>query len=477
MPSQRKQDENGFLLVKGCPISSFGIFDYSAGQLGLPGDPNRIVKVFRPESAVSDLSAIESFKDVPLINDHEMLSGLQNDETATAPEEYGVSGVLTANVYYEAPWMRGDIKVFSRDMQAALASGKKDLSLGYSCDFELTPGVWNGQPYEVVQTNMRGNHIALVDEGRVPGAKVLDGLIFDHLNFAVRPSDKRNDNMTIKATKGKANPNRKVVLDNAVAQLQALLPALQEFLGEEAKEPEHQGGEAGAAAGNTAATDDPLAGEAAAGAEGVAAPAGTEAVAAPENTAGEAGELPQLIAQVEGVLAQIKALCAGSAGDEGMNGTTNETQGVNGTVDEGAANAAGESQAEAQNAADAEAGSAGEGQGKASAGPAAGINAQAKDSAVSAFYADLAVKDSVYNRLSSVVGAFDCKTMDARQVSAYGVKKLGLKCADGMEVVTLDAYLTGIAVGRKQQTQVVKAAAADSASANSEMDAYLKGAK
>ncbi len=189
--SARKIDENGFLEIKGCPISSFGIFDYGAGQLGLAGDPNRIVKVYRPESAVNDPAAIDSFKNVPFIVDHEMLSGFDGDDDdgVSAPEEKGVDGILTGNVYYEAPWMRGDLKIFSRMAQKALAKGKKDLSLGYTCDFELTPGVFDGQPYEVVQTNLRGNHIALVDEGRVPGARVLDGLCFDHLNFDVRPSD------------------------------------------------------------------------------------------------------------------------------------------------------------------------------------------------------------------------------------------------------------------------------------------------
>src|ERR1700692_1175295 len=233
MPTSREIDDNGFLLVKGCPISSYGIFDYGAGQLGLPGDPNRIVKVFRPECAVSDPSAIESFKKVPFMVDNTMLSGFDDDDGAAAPEEKGLDGVLTSNVYYQAPWMLGDLKIFSRKAQRYLATGKKDLSLGYSCDFLLTPGVWDGQPYEVVQTNMRGNHIALVDEGRVPGARVLDGLCFDHLSFsAVQPSSEDN-NM--------AGKGRTKAMDNAVAQLKALLPALEAYLNEEGNEPEHQG--------------------------------------------------------------------------------------------------------------------------------------------------------------------------------------------------------------------------------------------
>lgn len=503
MPTtNREQDANGFLLVKACPITSFGIFDYGAGQLGLPGDPNRIVKVFRPESAVNDPAAIESFKNVPLINDHEMLSGFQNDKGATAPEDYGVSGVLTGNVYYDAPWMRGDLKVFSREMQAALASGKKDLSLGYSCDFHAKPGVWQGQPYEVVQDNMRGNHIALVDEGRVPGARVLDGLVFDHLNFAVRPSTDTEESEMVR--KGKA-------FDNAVQQLKALLPALEQFLNQEGQEPEHQdagatGGMGGAAgseseggaavatpvsgaeetdkggavavkpeAGTPVTVEHPEGGEAG-GAEGAGGEGGAEGGEAAGGEAGGGENVEALISEVEAVLAKIKAaMGGGQVGDEGDNdgeGTTDSTQGLQEVNQgEGGAVCADGDEAGGKGA------GATEGQGKASPGPSAGVHAEAGDSALQRFYGDLAVKTGLYDRLSPIVGAFDHKAMDARAVAVYGLKKLGLKAAKGAEVVALDSYLTGRAAAKQATQQRIQKTAADSAAVVDEMDAYLNGAK
>lgn len=39
--------------------------------------------------------------------------------------------------------------------------------MGYFCDYELTPGTFNGIHYDAVQRNIRGNHIALVEEGRM----------------------------------------------------------------------------------------------------------------------------------------------------------------------------------------------------------------------------------------------------------------------------------------------------------------------
>ena len=525
MASSRKRDGNGFLLVEGCPITSYGIFDYGAGQLDLPGDPNRIVKVFRPESAVNDPAAIASFQNVPLINDHEILSGFSGDDSATAPEDYGVSGVLTGNVYYDAPWMRGDLKVFSRDMQEKLRSGKKDLSLGYSCDFENKPGVWNGQPYEVVQTNMRGNHIALVDEGRVPGARVLDGLCFDHLNFTIRPSDSKEIDMRRKSK----------ALDNAVEKLKALLPALEEFLNQEAREPEHQdtgatGGESGSggaesvsgAAGGT--NPNAVSGEGSGAASSGAETAGTtaevtnpnpnpnDAGGSAEAGAGSTEETPTdpnegtlesspdvgaLVTEVEAVLAEIKAAMSGGQVDNGETSSeTGETgevadavSGLEGlrerTEGEGAAHGAdeigsgtgGEAAAGTTAATPVAEGGADCGQGKASVGPAAGLNSKANDTALKSFYADLAAKNDLYDRVSRFVGAFDHKSMSARDVAVYGVKKFGIKAVDGQEVVTLDAYLTGREYADRTRNNGARIADAAEKDANSEMDAYLKGVK
>jgi len=467
MSTARKIDANGFLLVQGCPLSSVGIFEYSAGQLELPGDPNRIVKVFRPESSVNDPQAIESFRNVPLINDHEMLSGFKNDKESTAPEDYGVSGILTSNIYYEAPWLRGDIKVFARDMQDDLAKGKKDLSLGYSCDFEEKPGVWQGQAYELVQINIRGNHIALVGEGRVPGARILDGLCFDHMSLEFKQTEEPTMSKALKQV-----IRNKAVRDSAVAKLQQLVPALssalQEFLQEEGSEPEHQG--AAPASGADEGTEDPNAAPAAAadpavGATDPSVPADPANVDpdAPQGAAESAPDVGALIAQAQQLLANLQAACGGGATTDAENGQMEdqteglqESTGVNGaqvSTDEGVTES------------------------EKGATPSVKPSVKAEDAALARFYADSAAKDRLYNRLSATVGTFDCKAMDARQVAVYGVKKLGIKCADGLEAVTIEAYLNGIEAAAKKTKQAVQTRVADSAVSNVDMDAYLNGSK
>lgn len=490
--SARQQDQNGYLLIKQCPIASFGIFQYSAAQLGLDGDPNRIVNVYRPEESVNDPEYLASFDVVPLINDHEMLSGFQGDDSATAPEEYGTDGVLF-NVGYGAPWVTGDLKIFSRSMQADLNAGKKDLSLGYTCDFDMKSGTFNGTPYEVVQTNMRGNHIALVDVGRVPGARVLDGrkLCFDHLDISFTPTIGVND-----MPKGRKTGDSTV--ETLKAQLKALLPTFEQFLNEEATEPAHQAGAGGAEGAQAGAENAGAAAEgAAANAEGAGAGGAADPAAADPANGGEsqgegendgaegagAGEQPmninEAISQLESILSQLKAAQGGGeAGDgegEGMGGegegenANDTTEGLEGTAREGEDG-------------EGEGGAAlGEGgQGRASQGPAAGEH-KGTDAALRSLYADAAAKTRFYERVSRVVGAFDGKldiaSATCADVVAYGVKALKIQCGKTPQEqrIALDACLNGIERARQiNTTTATQKAAKDSAEkAVPVIDAYF----
>lgn len=440
----------------------------------MPGDPNRIVKVFRPESAVSSLEAIESFKDIPLINDHEMLSGFDGDDENTAPEEYGVDGVMTGNVYYEAPWMRGDLKVFSRSMQQALRKGKKCLSLGYDCDFEEAPGTWQGQAYELVQVNMRGNHIALVDDGRVPGARVLDGRCFDHMSFTFKPSDE--DDTMPKGIKAMDKAARDSAVDDLRKLIPALTSALEKFLAEEAQEPQHEGGEQPAA--------DPAADPAAEPEEGT-----PEAIAQPEQDvdpaadpaaepaadpaaepAAEGNSLEELIGAARDLLARLEAAAGGEQPQPESEAPAQDEVEANEVKDTVEGLQAQDPVEGAQVATDEDPMAA------AVDNEEPAVPAQkAQDAALRHFYADAAAKDSLYKRVSPLVGAFDHRAMDARAVSVYGVKKLGIKCADGQEMVVLDAYLSGIEMANKAAKTAPQKRAQDAAPKCDELEDYLKG--
>lgn len=174
-PSARTYDLNGWFEIKGNPLSKVGVFDYSGAQVGAPpADADRIFKVYRPAEELADPDAIASFRLTPLINDHTMLG-----EDYTPAENKGVDGVIGEDVYFSDNVLRGNVKVFSKALAEAIEKGKTELSCGYRCIYDFTAGTWNGQAYDVIQRKIRGNHVALVDEGRMgPDVSVLDHLVF-----------------------------------------------------------------------------------------------------------------------------------------------------------------------------------------------------------------------------------------------------------------------------------------------------------
>ena len=176
---KREYDANNWFEVKDNPLSKEGVFHYRGAQIRLPDgttapDPDKSYGVYRSAEELSDPEAIASFRLVPWVDDHAMLGA--EDMGMTPAEKKGVSGVIGEDVYFKDGTLYGNIKVFSEALARRIEGGKKELSLGYRCEYEHKPGVWNGQAYDYVQRKIRGNHLALVNQGRM-GAEVR---VLDH---------------------------------------------------------------------------------------------------------------------------------------------------------------------------------------------------------------------------------------------------------------------------------------------------------
>lgn len=181
----RTYDNYGWLEVKDNPISKAGVFEYPGFQIKGAPDPNKIYKVYRPEEELSRPETIESFKLVPFINEHAMLGKGFKDA-----EDKGVEGVIGQDVYFDAPYLRGNIKVFARRTLDSVDAGKVELSPGYLCEFVYEPGVYNGEHYDYVQRNIRGNHLALVDNGRSGrDVSVMDSVAMDSMAITIDSGD------------------------------------------------------------------------------------------------------------------------------------------------------------------------------------------------------------------------------------------------------------------------------------------------
>lgn len=217
----RSVDGNGWFEIRANPISKAGVFPYSGRQLGLEGeDANKIFQVLRPPEELGDPECVASFKLVPWIDEHVMLGPAAQKLTprAVSAEEKGVQGVIGEEVFFQDGTLFANIKAFSSTLAALIEAGKRELSAGYRCIYDMTAGVWNGQRYDAVQRKIRGNHLALVKEGRMGP----DVAVMDRLTFSFDATEATN--MAGETTEGTGNAD--MSLSEITAAIKQIMPAI-----------------------------------------------------------------------------------------------------------------------------------------------------------------------------------------------------------------------------------------------------------
>jgi hypothetical protein len=122
-------------------------------------------KEYRPPDEVFHADALASFQALPVTDDHPstMLSAENAMQHARG---------ASLNVRQDGDRMAGELVIFDANLAKKMERGKRQVSNGYSCDLDLTPGVdpATGETYDCVQRNIRGNHVAIVDVGRAGNA-------------------------------------------------------------------------------------------------------------------------------------------------------------------------------------------------------------------------------------------------------------------------------------------------------------------
>jgi hypothetical protein len=185
MASKRKLDRHGWLEVTGNPISKVGVFPYLGSEIGAP-DLDKVYHVYRSAEELSRPETLDSFRLMPFIDDHEWMGA-----HGTAAEKKGIQGTIGEQVYYDEPYLRANIKILSNAALTKINGGKVELSPGYDSEYELSSGVFDGQSYDYIQTNIIANHLALVEQGRTGR----DVRVLDHQTFTVKTEDAQS--MTI----------------------------------------------------------------------------------------------------------------------------------------------------------------------------------------------------------------------------------------------------------------------------------------
>jgi 8-oxo-dGTP pyrophosphatase MutT (NUDIX family) len=170
--SVRNYDGVGRLHVDEANISKATVNPYWGDEipryreLGL--EPRKKYMLLRHPDELAKPETVESFKRLPILLKHKPTSADDHPASITI----GSTGERSR---FEAPYMKNSLVFWPREAIDAIESNaQKELSASYHYDADMTPGVYEGQHYDGIMRNIRGNHVALVKEGRA-GSDVVVG--------------------------------------------------------------------------------------------------------------------------------------------------------------------------------------------------------------------------------------------------------------------------------------------------------------
>lgn len=206
----KEVDTNSFWYIKHNPISKVGVFPYYGRNISEDCEPDKIYNVLRPAETLRESVSTWDNPPKPFIEDHEMLG-----EGFSKVDDRPVQGIICNPVFDEKTGvLYADLAIYSEDMKEKIANGKKEISLGYFCKYEKKRGVFDGVVYDFVQTNMVGNHGALVDAGRCGS----DVKVFDHKctmdSIDINPTDFMAKDAGEENLLNKNQENEKITIKN-----------------------------------------------------------------------------------------------------------------------------------------------------------------------------------------------------------------------------------------------------------------------
>lgn len=119
-----------------------------------------VQREYRPAEEVHAASALSSFRGAAVTVDHP-----RGSVTAKNWRELA-RGQVGDDVRAEGKYVAAALYVCDAETIAAIERGDLiELSAGYEADIDVTPGEIDGQRYDAIQRNIRGNHVALLPRG------------------------------------------------------------------------------------------------------------------------------------------------------------------------------------------------------------------------------------------------------------------------------------------------------------------------
>lgn len=160
--SVREYDKDGRLHTDHVNISKAAVNPYLGKeipgyeQLGL--DPNKVYKLLRHPDELA--RAVDTFNGIPVLIKHQPTSAKDHPKTITV-------GSTGTEAKFDHPHLQNKLSIWDKEgIDGINDKSRKELSCGYHYEPDMTPGTYEGEPYDGIMRNIVGNHVALVKEGR-----------------------------------------------------------------------------------------------------------------------------------------------------------------------------------------------------------------------------------------------------------------------------------------------------------------------
>ncbi|WP_277561385.1 DUF2213 domain-containing protein [Acinetobacter beijerinckii] len=153
----REITPEGYLLCRDVPIARIGTLMYADGEVPVTADNTGLIIIYRGEDVLFDQITIASAESKPITDDHP-------DDWVTPDNWKELSKGVVKDVRrgdgVDSDYLMADLLVMDKETIQKVLDGKVEISLGYDADYtETSKG-------KGLQSNIRVNHIALVEKGR-----------------------------------------------------------------------------------------------------------------------------------------------------------------------------------------------------------------------------------------------------------------------------------------------------------------------
>lgn len=163
LASRREIDPvNGFLRVSMSNITKSQVRPYLGREIPdhekFNLDPNKVYNVLCPKEELE--KAAKTFNNLPLTREH-----IEVDVDDVPKEK--IVGSLGDHATVDGKYLKNNLIIYDKkDIDLVLSGKKKELSCGYRYTPIRESGEFDGQHYDFKMTDIVGNHVALVKQGR-----------------------------------------------------------------------------------------------------------------------------------------------------------------------------------------------------------------------------------------------------------------------------------------------------------------------